>query len=200
MRGSSLTATAAAKPTPNLPTAVSCASGAPLAGGAQRGQRRDARRVQRRTCVRGHERPGAQCQPQPACHSPARRRVGRVLRQLHHDAVTVATERVVLLRVGVLAEPRGRRRPGVEHPAAQLRGAERVRLAGLHSWIPSPSVPADPARSPDPVLASLRARQNQCSPAPTIFRQRSRTAARVGCQKPVSGCDLRIQERPARRA
>ncbi len=110
--------------------------GSSLAGGAQRGQRRDARRVQRRSCVRRHERSCAQRQPQPASHSRARRRVGRVLCQLHDDAVPVAAERVVLLGVGVLAEPRGRRRPGVEHPAAQLRGAERVGLAVLHGVDP----------------------------------------------------------------
>ena len=127
------------------------AAGPPLAGGTQRGQRRDARRVQRRTCVRGHERPGAQGQPQPACHSRARRRVGRILRQLHDNAVPVAAERVVLLRVGVLTEPRRRRRPAVEHPAAQLFGAERVRQAGLHSVDPLPfTVPAYPARPPAP--------------------------------------------------
>ena len=70
MRGSSLTATAAAKPTPNLPTAVSLRAGPSLAGGTQRGQRRDARRVQWRPYVRCHERSGAQRQPQPASHSP----------------------------------------------------------------------------------------------------------------------------------
>ena len=127
MRGSSLTATAAAKPTPNLPTAISCASGPRLLEARSVDSAATPAASSGAPTFAATSVPAAQCQPQPARHSRARRRIGRVLRQLHHHAVPVAAERVVLLGVGVLTEPRGRRRPGIEHQAAQLRGAERVR-------------------------------------------------------------------------
>ena len=138
--------------------------GPSLAGSTQRGQCRDARRVQRRPYIRGHQRSGTQCQPQSACHPCARRRIRGVLRQLHHHAVPVSAEGVVLLRVSVLTKPRRRRRPGIEHQAAQLRGTERVRVAVLHSLDPpSITMPAYPDRSPQP-----RARQSGThrTPAP----------------------------------
>ena len=157
--------------------------GPPLAGGAQRGQRRDPRRVQRRSYVRCHERSGAQRQPQPARHSPARRRVGRVLRQLHHDAVTVTTERVVFLRVGVLTEPRGRRRPRVEHPTAQLRGAERVGLAVMHSVDPPPLHSARRSGSLTRTRCSqVRAPAKTSARRPRPYSGSVRHRGPVGCQ------------------
>ena len=137
MRGASLTATTAANPTPNRPTvpagAVGRWLGVPLARRPQRGQRLDPGRVQRRPGVGGGQRPVAQRQPQPPGHPGPGGRVGRVLRQLHHDPVPVAAERVVLLGVGVLTEPRGRRRPGVEHPAAQRGGGKGIVQPVRHS-------------------------------------------------------------------
>jgi hypothetical protein len=112
--------------------------GLPLAGGAQRGQRGHTGRIQRRSGVRGHEGSVPQSQPQPASDRIARRRVRRVLGQFHDDAVPVAAQRVVLLRVGVLTEPGGRGRPGVEHRPAQLGSAERIGPAVTHSVDPPP--------------------------------------------------------------
>ena len=105
MRGASLTATTAAKPTPNRPavppSAVSprlpearsvdsastpaASSGAPVFSATSTPSRSVSR-----------SRPGT-----PA----ADRGVRGVLCELHDDPVPVPAERVVLLRVGVLAEP-----------------------------------------------------------------------------------------------
>ena len=74
---------------------------------------------------RGH--PGrAQGQLQPTRQPGAHGSVGGVLRQLDDEPVAVGAERVVLLGVGVLAQPRRRRAPAVEHRTAHRGGPERV--------------------------------------------------------------------------
>ena len=75
--------------------------------------------------------PVPQRQPQPPGHPAARRGVGGVLRELHDDPVPVPAERVVLLGVGVLAEPARRGRPGVKHPGAQSTRVEGIGVKGI---------------------------------------------------------------------
>ena len=115
--GSSLTARTAAKPTPKRPTAAVVA--VPLGGGAERGQRLDAGRVQRGAGVGGDEDARRrQGQPQPARHPGPGGGVGGVLRQLDDEAVPVAAEGEVLLGVGVLTEPGRDWRPRRRAPRA----------------------------------------------------------------------------------
>ncbi|OIQ76441.1 hypothetical protein GALL_418800 [mine drainage metagenome] len=88
--------------------------GPALRGRPQRGQRRDTGRVQRRPGVRGDQdrvRPGGQPQEQPSWHTRAGGRVSGVLGELDDHAVAVVAARVVLLVVGVLAQPGRRRLP-----------------------------------------------------------------------------------------
>ena len=123
--GSSLTASTAAKPTPNRPTLPSssrlaearsvaspwtpaASSGAPVL--AARSPRPVAR----------------QFQPQPPGHAGAPRGVGGVLRELDQQPVAVAAADQVLLGVRVLPEPGRRGGPGGEHPAPDRGGAEGV--------------------------------------------------------------------------
>lgn len=126
--GSSVTASTAAKPTPNRPTARSgvsrlaearsvdsdstpaASSGAPVFAAT----RTPSRRVSRR-------RPGT-CGPGGG--------VGGVLREFDDEPVPVAAEDEVLLGVGVLAEPRGAGGPGVQDPTPQTRRTERVGTLG----------------------------------------------------------------------
>ena len=85
-----------------------------LRGRAQRGQRRDTGRVERRPGVRGDEDrvgSGRQAQEQSSGHSRARGRVGGVLGELDDHTVAVVAAGVVLLMVGVLAQPGRRRLP-----------------------------------------------------------------------------------------
>ncbi len=104
--------------------------GVPLRGGPQRGQRLDAGRVQRGTGVRGHEHAVAEGEPQPPRHVCPRGGVGGVLGQLDDEPVPVPPEDQVLLGVGVLPEPGGAGRPGVEDTATQTGGAEGVGALG----------------------------------------------------------------------
>ncbi|CAM5703595.1 hypothetical protein STENM327S_02857 [Streptomyces tendae] len=99
----------------------------PLGGGAQRGQRLHAGRVERGAGVGGDEDAVAQGQPEPARHTGPRGGVGGVLREFDDQPVAVAAEDEVLLRVGVLTEAGRARRPRVQHPAPQTRRPERVR-------------------------------------------------------------------------
>ena len=193
MRGASLTATTAANPTPNRPTVAAgrrvravasrllearsvdsastpaASSGAPVLAATS---------VPSRSVSRS--RPG---------HARPRGRVGGVLRQLHHDPVPVAAERVVLLRVGVLAEPRGRRRPGVEHPAAQRRGGKGIIQLVRHS----PTLQA--ARPCKPLTAS-RAAASGPSARPGADTSRAPIPRRT-CAP--TGRRTRPERRPARR-
>jgi hypothetical protein len=98
-----------------------------LGGGAQRGQRLHSLFGERSTCVRRDQDGGlkqvafAEGQPKPAGYARAGRGVSGVLRELHDQPVAVAAERVVLLGVGILAEPYGRGGPGREHALANRR-------------------------------------------------------------------------------
>ncbi len=129
--------------------------GVPLGGGAQRGQRLDAGRVQRGTGVGGDQDAVAQGEPEPSGHARPGGGVGGVLRQLDDEPVAVAAEDEILLGVGVLTEPGRAGGPGVQHPAPQTCRAERVGALGgrLHEHAHGDSphrrttkVPPRPAR------------------------------------------------------
>src|SRR5699024_6326332 len=56
------------------------------------------------------------------------RRIGRVLRQFHNDAIAIIAAGVVFFRVGIFAETRGVFLPSLQVAPAQLTGCEWVRV------------------------------------------------------------------------
>ena len=79
------------------------------------------------------EHPVGKGQHQPTGSARTGCGIGGVLRELDHHPVAVAAADQVVLGVGVFTEPGRRRRPRVEHPAAQRRGAERVVVRPSHA-------------------------------------------------------------------
>ncbi len=151
-------------------------AGVALARRAQRGERLHPGGVERRSGIGRGEHPVPQRQPQPPGRRAACGGVRRVLRELHHDPVPVPAERVVLLRVRVLAEPARRRRPGVKHPPAQPSGVKGVTQPVRHTPTLAEPLPS-PTRCSSPRTAGpswhnqvRRPRSHGCrrsgSPAP----------------------------------
>ena len=98
----------------------------PLRRGPQRGERADARGVQRRAGVRHTQLAVFHGDPEPARDTRGPRGVGGVLRELDAPRVRVSPEPQVLLGVRVFPEPGGRVGPGGEHAGPQRRRTERI--------------------------------------------------------------------------
>jgi magnesium chelatase family protein len=75
----------------------------------------------------------AQGEPEPARHPGPRGGVGGVLGELDDEPVPVAAEDEILLGVGVLTEPGGTGRPGVQNTPAQTGRTERIRALSCRS-------------------------------------------------------------------
>ena len=103
----------------------------PLRRGPQRGERTDARGVQRCTGVRDVQLgvptdPAVDDDPEPSRDARRAGGVGGVLRQLDAPRVGVSAEPQVLLGVRVFPEPGGRVGPGGEHAGPQRSRTERI--------------------------------------------------------------------------
>ena len=180
---SSDTARTAANPTPNRPTTRALAGSSPRLDDA-RIDDRDATPVgvERVPGVRRDEDQGAvvgpvEPQQQPAGDPGACRGVRRVLRELDHDPVAVVAAGVVLLGVGVLAQPCGRGTPRPQH------GSRRAA-------VPKASAVTTRERSRRPARRGRQPARRSVRPA-----GRRRPGRRRQRRRP-----LRRQRRPPRRA
>ena len=187
-RGSSVTASTAANPTPKRPDGVVVAVVA-LGRRAQRRQRLDAGRVERRAGVRADSTPSRRrSSSRPG--TPARTAASAAFcGQLDDHAVAVAAECEVLLGVGVLAEPGRRGGPGGEHAVAHRAGPERVGASpsGVAQVLGGDRVVAEPASV------------DRAGRVPRVARRagRSRSRPRPGGASPARRHDRDLRVRAA---